>query len=415
MKGIVLNEAWWALVLVLTACDTGTSDQGDTGFTVRDSAGVEIVENGALPVTLGLVVDESRRQILSPGGDLHRVTGVRIQASGTLVLANAGLYQLIFIDPATEQVVTSGRKGQGPGEFEWMSGLFLCAGDSVVVVELNRGIVHLLDPEGRFVRQTHALPDGIGRPWDIPVVAEDCNSLVVLKQERIPPAGQIGSMPFTVAWYDVGVGQLDSVSTVPGLETFRLPDLGHVTMPFGNKPSFATQGSRVHIGTGKAPEIRTHDRRGNLVRLLRWLAEPEPISEGDRARYHATRDRLIEQDGLDFWSGFRPMDEYTVRVKPLFPRMFVDGDGRLWVQKYPGNWSEWVSRYGLPPDAEPAVWWIFAPSGQLLGLGTTPAGLVVNDVRDGMLVGVARDEDDVEQIHLYPLTERFRSLSPSPE
>ncbi len=415
MKGIVLNAACWGLVLVLAACGRGTSGRGDTGFTVRDSVGIEIVENGALPAALGLVVDESRRQILSPGGDLHRVTGVRIQAGGTIVVANAGLYQPMFIDPATGQAVLSGRRGQGPGEFEWMHGLFLCAGDGVVVVELNRGIMHLLDQDGKFVRQAHALPNGIGRPWDIPGVAEDCNSLVVLKQERIPPTGLIGSMPFTVAWYDVGVDRLDSVSTVPGLETFRLPDLGHVTMPFGNKPSFVTQGSRVYIGTGKVPEIQTHNRRGSLVRLVRWLAEPEPISEGDRARYHATRDMLIQRDGLDFWRGFRPMDEYTVQVKPLFPRILVDGDGRLWVQKYPGNWSEWVYRYGLPPGTEPAAWWIFAPSGQLLGLGTTPAGLVVNDVRNGMLVGVARDEDDVEQIHLYPLTEQFRSLPLSRE
>jgi len=396
---------WIPVVAALMACNPRDRVMSGAEFTVRDSAGVEIVDNVVGPASLGVIVDEPRRQILSPGQDLDRIRGVRIQGDGTIVMANAGMHQLIFIKPKTGQVSVTGRRGQGPGEFDVMTGLGLCHGDSVVVLEETRGLMHLFDRHGTYVTRAYAMLEG-GRPWGIPGLGGDCRSLAVLEQDRSADrTGPIHALPLTVSWYDVQAEVQDEVATLPGLESFLLPELGgYVKMPFGNMPSFAAAGDRMYVGAGTVAAVQSYDAQGRLVRSLRWLAEREPLSEGDRARYHATRDMLIERYGPNYRRGFRRMEEYPVRLKPLYARMMVDGDDRLWVQKYPGNWAEWVA---LSSEIEGETWWIFAPSGQLLGVGTTPRGLIVHDVRNGMLVGVARDADDVEEVHLYPLTKEF--------
>ncbi len=399
---------WVPMVAVLAACSPRDQVASGAEFTVRDSAGVGIVENVAGPASLGIVVDESRRQILSPGQDLDRIRGVRIQGDGTVVLANAGMHQLIFIEPKTGRVSVAGRRGQGPGEFETITGLGLCRGDSVVVLESTRGLMHLLDRHGTYVTRAYAMLEGYGRPWRILGVGGECRSLAVLQQGHAEKrAVPIDALPLEVSWYDVQEKVQQKVATVPGLESFLLPEVGgYARMPFGNMPSFTAAGDRMYVGAGTVAAVQSYDRRGRLVRSLRWQAEREPLSEGDRARYHATRDMLIKRNGPNYRLGFRRMEEYPIRLKPLYARMMVDGDDRLWVQKYPGNWAEWVA---LSSETEGETWWIFAPSGQLLGVGTTPRGLIVHDVRNGMLVGVARDADDVEEVHLYPLTREFMS------
>lgn len=396
---------WIHMTAVLAACNPGEGALPGAEVAVRDSAGVEIVDNEAAPPSLGIVVEVSRRQVLSPGRNLDRIRGIRIQGDGTIVMANAGMQDLIFIKPTTGEVSVSGRGGQGPGEFETITGLGLCRGDSVVVLEETRGLMHLFDRHGTYVTRAYAMLKG-GRPWGIPGVGGDCRSLAVLEQDRSADReGPIHALPLTVSWYDVQAEDQDDVATLPGLESFLLPELGgYVKMPFGNMPSFAVADDRMYVGAGTVASVESYDRQGRLVRSLRWQAEREPLSEGDRARYHSTRDMLIERYGPNYRRGFRRMEEYPVRLKPLYARMMVDGDDRLWVQQYPGNWAEWV---GLSPGREAEAWWIFAPSGQLLGVGTTPPGLVVHDVRNGMLVGVARDADDVEEVHLYPLTKEF--------
>lgn len=406
------RQHWCCLVGIIAACSP-RAPLAREGYSFIDSVGVIVVDNENDVESLGTVVDESQRQILLPPMDLHRVRDARIQENGTVVLANTGLNHVLFINPRTGRHAVSGRRGQGPGEFDGMSGLALCHGDTVVVFDENRGVVHLLDREGAFVTRYFATVNGQGRPWEISGVGGDCKSIAILQQavgeENRERSGSIGALPLLVSWLDLQARTLISVATVPGLESFLLPDLGgFVTMPFGNKPSFAVENDRIHVGTGTIPEIRTYDRRGQLGRILRWRAERQLISKGDRNRYHETREVAIRLYGSDFERGFRPLNEYTVRVKPIYSRILMEGNGRIWVQKYPHNWVGWEERFNLGIGPEPEAWWIFSASGRLLGLGTTPTGLVVHDIRNGMVAGVTRDMNDVEQVVLYPLAARIR-------
>ena len=58
--------------------------------------------------------------------------------NGQIVVANAGSSQLLWYDEHGEFLAAIGRKGDGPGEFTNMYGLYRCAGDTLVVNEFRR-------------------------------------------------------------------------------------------------------------------------------------------------------------------------------------------------------------------------------------------------------------------------------------
>jgi hypothetical protein len=83
----------------------------------------------------------------------------------------------------------------------------------------------------------------------------------------------------------------------------------------------------------------------------------------------------------------RPEDQ------PVFQELIVDDEGHVWLQGFE------------PPgaDVEPSRWWVFDGAGRLLGRVSLPAGLEVHAIRGDRIVGVARDELEVERIQVHRL------------
>jgi hypothetical protein len=77
---------------------------------------------------------------------------------------------------------------------------------------------------------------------------------------------------------------------------------------------------------------------------------------------------------------------------PAFePRMAADMIGNLWVQDYM-----------VPSDRVP-VWTVFDQDGVLLGSVAFPEGFDCLDIGDEYVLGLWRDEDDVEYVRMYDL------------
>ncbi len=110
--------------LVLATACSGTGDAGPTwSGTMRDSAGVTIVENQDVPlwgegdgwtftrlVRVGVREGDDRYQM---GG----VSGLVVLSDGRIVIADAMARNVRFFTPDGEHLVTVGRRGSGPGEF----------------------------------------------------------------------------------------------------------------------------------------------------------------------------------------------------------------------------------------------------------------------------------------------------------
>lgn len=74
---------------------------------------------------------------------------------------------------------------------------------------------------------------------------------------------------------------------------------------------------------------------------------------------------------------------------PAYSSLLADREDNLWVEEF-----EWQRD-------RPRVWAVFTTEGEPLGRLSVPAGLRVLEADPDYLVGVHKDEPDVEQVRVY--------------
>jgi hypothetical protein len=276
-----------------------------SGVTVRDSAGIRIVENFA-PVwsdTGGWRLDSIPTVEIGAGlgdatNELFRVRNVELLEDGHIMVANGGTAQLLVLDSAGNFVRTIGDRGEGPGEFWDVLGMYRCAGDTLVVNEGHR--VSVLDPRGRFVRARRVdVSMGPGGS-EIGAVSSDCSAVLLqFVSYDYPPQGRVGGIPSALIWTRLDDGLRDTVATFPALEVVGKVIQGRavgVILPWGKDAIWAVGDDRVYLGLSDRFEIRVFQRLRGLVEIIRWAAEPEPVSGADRDLYARRRGRLVGND-----------------------------------------------------------------------------------------------------------------------
>lgn len=386
---------------VATACDQAAVRSAQT--VRRDSAHVEIIENGPAAAAryLGPVVDEARTVSLE-GLELSRVTAARLLADGRVALTDNAAFRVVLVDPASGQQKAVGRRGDGPEEFQDFRGMWRCAADSLLVRTGLAGL-RVLDANGGFAaaRTTPRLRSAAYG------ASADCSALVLgvpnIRSDAVP------NDSVTVGWYDLADDTFAEVTRVP-LQARQVIDyLGEkvpVIVPFAERAVFAVAADRLYVGRTGTPEILVYDRRGRLVRIIRWAAKPEPITAADRSRYEEVRQQLDSRVRPGTTAQVPSLDAFDLpRRKPVFAGLIADDDGGLWVRKYPATWENFEQAYGPAFIDDPPEWWVFGPSGQLVGTVTTPRKLVVKDLRAGLLAGLTVTGDDLPVIHIAPLHE----------
>lgn len=83
----------------------------------------------------------------------------------------------------------------------------------------------------------------------------------------------------------------------------------------------------------------------------------------------------------------------TPATLPSYADLLGDGGGRLWLREF------------LLPDeqARGERWTVFDADGRMLGTVATPAGLRVTEIGADYVLGVWKDEEDVEHVRLHRL------------
>ena len=131
---------------------------------------------------------------------------------------------------------------------------------------------------------------------------------------------------------------------------------------------------------------------------MRWRPEPTLLTEqllagGEaynrtigRMNYGVSDARLEEIVQRDM-SRYRAMIGQPV---PLFGSPFADADGNVWLPSY---------RPAYPEEGSPYT--IISPDGKWLGQVETPPRFRILDVTGGLVLGVLRDEMEVENVVVY--------------
>lgn len=353
------NRIGIALLLLLTAC--GTSRDGSTTPLV-------ITPHLALDLPLG-----STDSVLV--GSLRDATRI---SDGRLALLDADRNRLVFADSTGKLLGTSGRAGEGPGEFVIPSWIGRCTDDSLYVLDRGPELISVFDSVGRFARSFHP-PFEIGQ-----VIA--CGSkgrFAILDPTGIPQMPANLSAEPTL--YTGAVVAFNSTGKI----LQRIPNLP--LAQFGMLRSLAAVGivdTELIVGISSSAVLHRYGPDGTVVRVDSFPLVKRPVTD---SLYAADIDRMVNRMGGNEIqrTGLRKMLATIPKPAdaPLYQLLLVAPDGIEWLV------------ISLPTDPVTDVMGRL-PDGRFVQL-TFPRLVDVYEIGPDYLLGKALGPDGESHLMMY--------------
>jgi len=138
---------------------------------IETEKGVKVIKNPEEPPYGDIELEIEEDMVLGSEKDentmFYRVWDIAVNNQGDIYVLDSGKYRIQKYDKDGRYVQTIGRQGQGPGEFERPTGLYLDKKGNIYVLGLSK--IHLFDRQGEFVKSfvpqgfvTSFVPDGEG-------------------------------------------------------------------------------------------------------------------------------------------------------------------------------------------------------------------------------------------------------------
>ncbi len=412
-----------ALVLSAAACGTPPSEAAagqDPGATIRDSAGIEIVENHAPVWESGefWTVDPEPEFVLGGPGELGdsahfiwQVRGARPLSDGRIALLTPGGDRKVLVyEPTTGRLSAAfGRSGRGPGEFFRPVGMQVLPGDTIAVWDVMFGPVYYFDPSGRIVRERRidlgALVEATRmdnrQPGEIPWPLPDGSfgmSVHQVEWARPDQSGVVFRAPigfvridsaYSVHRFGGWWGDLETLSSVGGDNLYSgVPFATSAMLTFGGAPLSA------YVTNNDSNEVHQFSATGVLRRILRRSVDPVPVTDEEYEDWRASAEEMAPLRDWRRWD--RAAAELPPRHHPIIKGMRVDSEGFLWI----------LDR--SPHRGDTSGFSVFSPDGRWLGTVHVPAPGTFWIGEDFILAHRVNHETGVESVEGYRLDRRGR-------
>jgi len=272
---------------------------------------------------------------------------IAVAGDGTIFMANNREHTIHKFDPSGRKLMTFGRHGQGPGDFEGPGSPSILDGKYLIIGEYP--LVHrisVFDLNGRFYKLLKTQ-----RPvYD--VAALSGTKIAYLAQQfeqpgsdRLKPGVQSIPMTIRVVLMDIATGTEKVI-------LMHLVAQKMVMMESGGGISFGddliggvylagTFDGNLAVGISSSPRIDIYNPQGQVVRSVTLNQKPRPVTADYVARYKKAqlaamgknaeipagrRKRIEEIERLDF----SPLFEATL---PLYSEMMTDSEGNFLLFK----------------------------------------------------------------------------------
>lgn len=377
-----------------------------TGSAVRDSAGVSVVTNTAAAHSGAATWQLDATPRLAIGApaegdveDLAYVMAAVRLGDGRIAVANGMTSEVRFYSPAGERTATSGRAGEGPGEYRALWKLCRLDGDSLAAWDVRLRRLTMLDPRGAYVGDVRlSIPGG---PADLRACTGTPRVLIAPEDRyKQRDMNRVRRDTLDLLIYDVRTGEMHTVGAFPGEQQYEMnvpPVMLLEQAPFGSFTAVAGDSARVLVADNGRGEIREFAHDGTLRRIIRTGHERVALTSADRQAYEAAH---IDESWRPTYLAAKRAFLAEVRFPdhaPYFGSILLDDIGRIWVASYSSPHRE---------GADARTWTILDSAGSVLATLETPARFVVMQAGDGWVLGVRRDEYDVEQVQLLAFTSR---------
>ena len=378
------------LSLVVSAC-AGDSSQGSRA-TVRDSAGVTIVENpGPIDVPSGWTIDPTpvfRVGWTEDGPEFQRVGHGVVMPGGGAMVADIPSSEIYTISADGSARVIAGR-GEGPGEFTGIMALAPLGADSVLVTDTRNNRLTILDGEGTLLQEVPFQPI-LDFAW-FGATGRVEGKIAVL------PVQMGGTGRDEPGWKSRPVFLIPGLTEPPVVAeldpAFELP-FQHILPPDSRNPVrhmayvHAGRDGFVHVQSDR-PRAAWYSSDGTLTREARWEEEVREVDEQDWATLEANGRRSIpeeqQEEALAMWR------EHFGGMRPLFGITRLDRPGNLWV-----------ADSGLAGRSQ-ARYRVLSAEGEWLGHVDFPGPVTVLDITDSHALVVETGEFDVQAVALYSI------------
>ncbi len=394
------------LAVTLGACAQDTTSDPTV---VRDSAGVQIVENMRPPRTEDAGWRVSAEPILQvgmaegrPEYQFVRIEGAIRLPDGRIVVADAGSWEIRFFDSQGAFLAATGRRGDAPGEYRQIAGLGYGPGDSLWVYDFGHRRFTVLTAAGEPVRTMNlggalSAVGAVGRLSDGSFIVREYWSS---GSHTGAVKGGLSREPAAVAMYSGDGFTLDTIGLYPGREVYIGSEDGRAVMSaplLARNASVVLWGDEVYVGDQERFEIGLFSRSGVLERLIRLLNVDLRVTQQDIER--AVAERLANEPPERHAMLRAHLDAMDVpETRPAFGRLLVDAQGNLWVAEHTSY------------PAEPVAWSVFDSDGRLLGAVQVPERYHIHQIGEDWILGVWRDDLGVEYVRMQSLDKQIGVL-----
>jgi hypothetical protein len=377
--------------------------------TVRDSAGVRIVENHRPAWPRGrewLVASQPSVTIGDIEGEEHDVlsvvTGAVRLSDGSIAVGDGGALRVRIYDRGGRHLRSFGGPGEGPGEFGVMGMIGRLRGDSVGVWDRRRKRMTVFSKTG----EPRTGPPATVSGELVPAIGwlED-GSLIVTPMITFAEAMRAESgetrreKRFIVIRPD---GTEETVLVLRGQETI-VTRSGRTYAPkrvlFGRDSYLAPSAAGFVAGESDSFELRRRSWDGRLVTIIRKPGPARTVTDAELMIAEANAERVRQQilritgragRGSSSTADTKPPHRAT---HPYFDALMVDATEHIWVRQ---------SSLGAATQS----WLVFDPGGIWLGAISLPGNLRVTDIGSDYILGIYRDDLGVESVRLYGLDRR---------
>lgn len=315
---------------------------------------------------------------------------------GRIVVGDRGAYSVRVFSADGKPLKQLGRKGSGPGEFQYLARLWRC-GDEIFAYDIQNGYrVTVFSLELTYKREFRFGGPDLNSPYSSATACNANKQFIHFGWDKSPPTDGVirKGVPF---WFSRADEKVEArIGQFPGSERWgkitSAQTAGSRPLPFGKQPVIAIGTNRAYVGTAETFEIMVFDLSGKRIGLLQDNVPLTPVTKAD-----IDKEIALTPGNISAATQKRLEASYAEillpKTMPAYGAFVVDALDNLWVQDYKRAVSKQVR------------WTVFAPDGKLLARVMLPTDLTVHEIGRDYILGRYQDvEEAVPQVRLYRLT-----------
>ena len=316
--GIVILIGWTSV----THQDSQPSWKGK----IVTENGIKVVKNPAEPLYGELIFQ--LEEDLSIGGNENddnyyfpSGASITVDQEGNLYVRDVGNIRIQKYDKAGKYVQTMGRKGQGPGEFQFPGAVHADEEGNIWVLDSPTRALKVFGPDGIFRNSTPLRPfiqpqfyiskQGFIFGMEINYRTQEGPRIAILK------LNPDGSLAGTIAQFQ---GELK-----PNQKGYAIHSYSNSLFLCGLNPNAFCYGFSMDY------KIFLADGQGKIILVIQKAEKPIPISGAEKD--------WIKKKGIFMALGVSKEERAEVAVfpphRPYFGRLIVDNTGRIYVSRMP--------------------------------------------------------------------------------